>query len=617
MAYLIKYEDIRTARDESSKQFNTTAEKVTSMNEAIKGILNCENFSGQAAACIKNYLNEVHAFLLAGVSTCMSTFCQKLLLYCDGYYKIDSDENAILPEEVLTFRVTEYGKCITNLQKAETLIGGNFGAVSDIFAISNPSMQPSINAVTEIKNKIETLHNSTSQYETENKNLADLENLINSLKTSINNYANMTSFAIMYQPGDITLNQDNINLLNNMITAINKAQEDASAIKVAADHQNEIYVKMAAEERKTHGVWGVIGGVVFIVGGAICIVCTAGAATPIVIGGAAAGGGTILFGTADVISGVQDYNYGSQNDIDSWTLNKWIVEKPFQGNETAYTITKTAFAFSSSVFTGLGTASTTGTLTYRSGTVILGKESINLGVDQGSNFLADQLNLTEGQKFFFNLAATQLTGKGLNSLDERLNISGTPPVVDLSNHENHGPTPEQQANLDHLAELGQAEIDARVATGELPACFRTHMDYTPSSGIDLVATPGRTTTVLGRFGADTDRIINTELQLPRSTDFSGREGGFNLLNVPDELYQATPSRPALTPQEFWEQYNKPFLDDAINRGDVIAMATRPEPSQLVDAATGKLTGFGREYYYLQSKGYTYNPNLSIMEKVGD
>lgn len=616
MAYLIKYEDIRAAKDESSTQFNTTAEKVTAMNEAIKGILNCQNFSGQAAACVKNYLNEVHALLLAGVSTCMSTFCQKLLLYCDGYYKIDSDQNAILPEEVLTFRITEYGKCITNLQKAETLIGGKFGAVSDIFAISNPSMQPSINAVTEIKNKIETLHNSTSQYETENKNLADLENLINSLKTSINDYANKTSSAITYKPGDITLNQDNINLLNNMINAINKSQEDASAIKVAAEHQKEIYVKMAAEERKTHGVWGVIGGAVFIVGGAICIVCTAGAATPIVIGGAVAGGGTILFGSADVISGVQDYNYGSQNDIDSWSLNKWIIEKPFQGSETAYIITKTAFCFSSSVFTGLGTASTTGTLTFRSGTVIVGKESINLGSYFGANYIGDKVGMTEGQKFVFSFFAQQLSGKGLNKLDSKLNISGTPPTVDLSNHEDHGPTPKQQMNLDYLAELGQAEIDAKVATGELPSFYKTHLDRTPTSGINLVANPNRSTTVLGRFGADTEPIIN-ELGVPKSTDFSGRQGGFNLLNVPEELYQQTPSRPALTSQEFWEQYNKPFLDEAINRGDAIAMATRPEPSQLVDAAKGKLTGFGREYYYLKSKGYTYNPSLSIMEKVGD
>ena len=617
MSYLIKYEDIRSAREQSSTQFKTTGDNISVMNEKITDILNSESFSGQAAACIKNYLNEVHALLLAGISTCMASFSQQLLLYCDGYYKYDSDEDAILPEEVLTYRIKEYGNCITNLQKAETLIGGRFAAVSDIFAITNPSMTPAINDVTEIKNKIETLHNNISEYETENKNLTELENLINSLKTSIMQYSNKTtSGASTYKPGDATNNKDNISLLNNMVAAIEKSQENADEVQIAADHQQEIYVKIAAEQRKEQGVWGFIGGVILVVGGAVCIVATAGAATPIVVGGAVAGGGTIAFGAADAISGGQDYYYGSQGDIDSWTLNKWIIEKPFQGNESVYNFTKTAFSYTSGVFNGIGVAGKAGTLTLRSGSVIVGKETINLGVDQGSSYLADKVGMSEGGKFLFNLAATTLTGKATDSIDKRFKISGTSPTPDLSNHEDHGPTPEQQSNLDHLEELAQAEIDARVITGELPSYDRTHLEYTPTSGVDLVATPGRTTTVLGRFGADTGAIIN-ELGIPTSDDFSGRPGGFSLLNVPGDMYLETPSHPALTPQQFWDQYNRPYLDAAIERGDVIAMATRPDPSQLVDATTGKLTGFGREYYYLLSKGYTYNSTLSVMEKVGN
>ena len=92
---------------------------------------------------------------------------------------------------------------------------------------------------------------------------------------------------------------------------------------------------------------------------------------------------------------------------------------------------------------------------------------------------------------------------------------------------------------------------------------------------------------------DTQYIIE-ELKLQKSTDFSGNLGGFNILNTPDELYR--------TPEQFWQEYNKPFLDAAIARGDDILMAT-PINNSTLYTKEGSLTGYGREYFYLLSKGY--------------
>ena len=50
----------------------------------------------------------------------------------------------------------------------------------------------------------------------------------------------------------------------------------------------------------------------------------------------------------------------------------------------------------------------------------------------------------------------------------------------------------------------------------------------------LDATSGKTTTILGRYTRDTAAIID-ELRLEKSTDFGPRDGGFNLLDVPDDL----------------------------------------------------------------------------------
>ena len=124
-----------------------------------------------------------------------------------------------------------------------------------------------------------------------------------------------------------------------------------------------------------------------------------------------------------------------------------------------------------------------------------------------------------------------------------------------------------------------------------------------TSGITIKANPDKTTTVLGSFGRDTNRIINEELGLPKSMVIDGgiQPGSFNLLNTPDRLFST------LGPQRFWEQINKPFLDAAIRRGDDIVLATKPEAAVLRNSASADgLSGFGREYKYLLEHGYTYN-----------
>lgn len=60
-----------------------------------------------------------------------------------------------------------------------------------------------------------------------------------------------------------------------------------------------------------------------------------------------------------------------------------------------------------------------------------------------------------------------------------------------------------------------------------------------------------------------------ELGNVKSTDFGSKEVGFNLLNTPDEIYNN------LRADGFWEQCNKPWLNNAVERNDIIVLATEP------------------------------------------
>ena len=112
------------------------------------------------------------------------------------------------------------------------------------------------------------------------------------------------------------------------------------------------------------------------------------------------------------------------------------------------------------------------------------------------------------------------------------------------------------------------------------------------------------------------RSVVGELGNVKSTDFGPRVGGFNVLNVPDELN--------VSPKQFWTEYNQPWLSNAIDRGDNFLMATRPA-FDVTDARTGfsvltrpnpvtgqmELSGFGREYLMMRRAGYVYQDGAMV------
>lgn len=125
----------------------------------------------------------------------------------------------------------------------------------------------------------------------------------------------------------------------------------------------------------------------------------------------------------------------------------------------------------------------------------------------------------------------------------------------------------------------------------------TALMHQTTSGALLRGTPGRTTTVLGNYSMDIKHIL-AETGNVKSLDFGAKPGSFNILNVPDHLY--------VTPKQFWNDFNRPWLDAALTRNDVMLFATKPEMSVLrrLKPSTGKfeLSGFGREYLYLRKNG---------------
>ncbi|MBK8456223.1 MAG: hypothetical protein IPL47_03215 [Phyllobacteriaceae bacterium] len=101
--------------------------------------------------------------------------------------------------------------------------------------------------------------------------------------------------------------------------------------------------------------------------------------------------------------------------------------------------------------------------------------------------------------------------------------------------------------------------------------------------------------------------MDDQAKYPKTTDFGSNDGGYNILNVPDDKYKS--------PDQFWREVNKPFLDEAIKRNDPIRLATKPADSVLnktLEDGSIVRTGFGREFDYLLENEYEFDSSSSAM-----
>ena len=165
--------------------------------------------------------------------------------------------------------------------------------------------------------------------------------------------------------------------------------------------------------------------------GVACIIATAGAASPIVAAvGVAMETGMTIYGVADSAEGAQDIYYGSIGDIDSTAVNdlKYVV---FQGNEEAYYLTESVFAFAASAMIPIGQAASAGNLTFRSGATIVAKEGIATAAGAGAQKYTTDLTGNQTAGMIAGMAASMATAKGLNGIEAGAKKLAKPKLGDV------------------------------------------------------------------------------------------------------------------------------------------------------------------------------------------
>ena len=272
-------------------------------------------------------------------------------------------------------------------------------------------------------NFITTIQNQESSTVTALENSVDL--LISSLNSCIAKVGLNQGTIANYESNSFYTDKD-VYALANISELFYQQHEDNKDVydAICEAEQN---LKDATEERETQGVWKTVAGVVLVGVGVACIIATAGAASPIVAAvGVAMGTGMTIYGVADSAEGAQDIYYGSIGDIDSTAVNdlKYAV---FQGNEEAYYLTESVFAFAASAMIPIGQAASAGNLTFRSGATIVAKEGIATAAGAGAQKYTTDLtgNQTAG------MLASMATAKGLNGIEAGAKKLAKPKLGDV------------------------------------------------------------------------------------------------------------------------------------------------------------------------------------------
>ena len=388
-------------------------------------------FTGETGDAVKSYLTDVHITMLSSIRVTAQNLLDNMTLYKAGYYDIDNSTNFKLSEEAIrAFRT----KLSTNYSDTESYTGKIQGAVSGISDISGVGT-PSTNGVLELHEQLdqELLNLITEVQSHESSTVTALENsvelLLSSLNTCIAKIGLNTAAIASYESNSFYTDKD-VYALANISELFYQQHEDNKDVydAICEAEQN---LKDAAEERETQGVWKTVAGVVLVGVGVACIIATAGAASPIVAAvGVAMGTGMTIYGVADSAEGAQDIYYGSIGDIDSTAVNdlKYVV---FQGNEEAYYLTESVFAFAASAMIPIGQAASAGNLTFRSGATIVAKEGIATAAGAGAQKYTTDLTGNQTAGMLAGMAASMATAKGLNGIEAGAKKLAKPKLGDV------------------------------------------------------------------------------------------------------------------------------------------------------------------------------------------
>ena len=378
--FLLKYSEILAMLWEFKDKIDATIAEIDKMGESLTTFLESSSFEGETANSIKSYFNEIHGSMLSSIKTTAQRVQDDMARYKAGFCTIDAYTNFILDQDIIQQYDQAMNDYCDDTEGYMEEISKALATTASIFNYTYPSGSEK-DVTTEHSNMDQKLIQFKSDITAHESDIVNdvtkvTEQMINQISVVNKTIGVEWKDLKDYNSGD---GNNNLELCKLVYVAgeLDAERKENEEVYVQI-WDNEVALKEAAEAREEQGVWEMIGGGILAITGVVCIVCTGGAATPIVVAGWVAGGGTVAFGMADMIEGSDDIYYGSIGDINSTSTNdiKTLI-KNLGGDEKTYYMIENAFAFTASALCPIGKASIAKELTFKSGAQILVREGVS------------------------------------------------------------------------------------------------------------------------------------------------------------------------------------------------------------------------------------------------
>ena len=340
MGYHVKIEELLEVQNQMISQLSEWGTQLETVYQALETIVVTPCIQGETGKSIQNYIQEVHIPVIGSLQQLLTEFQVRLSVYAEGYYGIDSSYEAEIPQEILEEQQKALENGREDFENLREEINSVISNVSDIVSVVQPSGLSLVLSYQLMESRVKTLNSDIGDYEETHQNdTQNMDSMMESIRSILIARTGSSAVSVTnYQAGSIAMLPAYQRLQmgyeeSGNFVAQNMAQYE-EAMKKFEDKMND----KLADDRKAEGLKQLLAGIVSATVGTALIFATAGAAAPIVLGGAIVGGTSTLYGLSNATEGMNNISLGFSGDGFTMAENP-IRDTLFAGNpELYYTI---------------------------------------------------------------------------------------------------------------------------------------------------------------------------------------------------------------------------------------------------------------------------------------
>ena len=337
MGYHVKIEELLEVQNQMISQLSEWGTQLETVYQALETIVVTPCTQGETGKSIQNYIQEVHIPVIGSLQQLLTEFQVRLSVYAEGYYGIDSSYEAEIPQEILEEQQKALENGREDFENLREEINSVISNVSDIVSVVQPSGLSLVLSYQLMESRVKTLNSDIGDYEETHQNdTQNMDSMMESIRSILIARTGSSAVSVTnYQAGSIAMLPAYQRLQmgyeeSGNFVAQNMAQYE-EAMKKFEDKMND----KLADDRKAEGLKQLLAGIVSATVGTALIFATAGAAAPIVLGGAIVGGTSTLYGLSNATEGMNNISLGFSGDGFTMAENP-IRDTLFAGNPDLY-----------------------------------------------------------------------------------------------------------------------------------------------------------------------------------------------------------------------------------------------------------------------------------------